>query len=101
MCAPTDDDKRRLGGRIRDALYEPRGCKKCLGTGYSGRRAIFELLDVKAQLGDAIVGNPTMVDLRRAVKGTKFQSLRQNGYALVGQGVTTFEEVDRVIGVEK
>ena len=99
---PSDDDKRRLKGiPVRDAIYEPRGCKKCLGTGYSGRRAIFELLDVKKQLGDAIIGDPTMIDLRKAVKNTKFQSLRQNGYALVGQGVTTFSEVDRVIGVEK
>ena len=97
---PNDEDKRRLGGNIRDAIYDPRGCKKCLGTGYSGRRAIFELLDVKKQVGDAIHGNPTIVDLRKSVKGKGFQSLRVNGYSLVGQGVTTFEEVDRVIGVE-
>ena len=97
---PNDEDKRRLGGSVRDAIYDPRGCKKCLGTGYSGRRAIFELLDVKKQVGDAIHGNPSIVDLRKAVKGKGFQSLRVNGYSLVGQGVTTFEEVDRVIGVE-
>ncbi len=97
---PNDEDKRRLGNNLRDAIYDPRGCKKCLGTGYSGRRAIFELLDVKKQVGDAIHGNPTIVDLRKSVKGKGFQSLRVNGYSLIGQGVTTFEEVDRVIGVE-
>jgi len=97
---PNDEDKRRLGNNLRDAIYDPRGCKKCLGTGYSGRRAIFELLDVKKQVGDAIHGDPTIVDLRKAVKGKGFQSLRVNGHSLVGQGVTTFEEVDRVIGVE-
>ena len=97
---PDADDKRRLGGAIRDAIYEPGGCKKCLGTGYSGRRAIFELLDVKKQVGDAIHGGPTIVDLRKAVHGKDFQTLRQNGYTLVAQGATTFDEVDRVIGVE-
>jgi type II secretory ATPase GspE/PulE/Tfp pilus assembly ATPase PilB-like protein len=97
---PNDDDKRRLGDSFRDAIYEPRGCKKCLGTGYSGRRAIFELLDVRKQVGDAIHGNPTIVDLRKSVKGKGFQSLRVNGHSLVAQGVTTFQEVDRVIGVE-
>jgi type II secretory ATPase GspE/PulE/Tfp pilus assembly ATPase PilB-like protein len=97
---PNDDDKRRLGDNFRDAIYEPRGCKKCLGTGYSGRRAIFELLDVRKQVGDAIHGDPTIVELRKAVKGKGFQSLRVNGHTLVGQGVTTFQEVDRVIGVE-
>ncbi|MCP4175201.1 MAG: type II/IV secretion system protein [Fuerstiella sp.] len=97
---PNDDDKRRLGNSLRDAVYDPRGCKKCLGTGYSGRRAIFELLDVKKQVGDAIHGDPTIVDLRKAVKGKGFQTLRANGHSLIGQGVTTFHEVDRVIGVE-
>ncbi|MCA9085569.1 MAG: type II/IV secretion system protein [Planctomycetaceae bacterium] len=97
---PDQEDIRRLGGAVRDAIYEPGGCRKCLGTGYSGRRAIFELLDVKKQVGDAIHGNPNIVQLRKAVQGTAFQSLRQNGYSLVAQGVTTFDEVDRVIGVE-
>ncbi|MEQ9407902.1 MAG: ATPase, T2SS/T4P/T4SS family [Fuerstiella sp.] len=97
---PDKEDIRRVGGNIRDAIYEPGGCKACLGTGYSGRRAIFELLDVKKQVGDAIHGNPSIVQLRKAVQDKNFRSLRQNGYSLVGAGVTTFEEVDRVIGVE-
>ena len=97
---PDAEDKRRLGQLLKDAIYEPGGCKKCLGTGYTGRRAIFELLDVKKQVGDAIHGGPTIVDLRKAVKGKDFQTLRQNGYSLIAQGETTFDEVDRVIGVE-
>jgi general secretion pathway protein E len=97
---PDSDDKRRLGGAVRDAIYEEAGCKKCLGTGYLGRRAIFELLVVKKQLGDAIHDNLTIPQLRKKVAETDFVSLRQNGYSLVAQGVTTFEEVDRVIGVE-
>lgn len=97
---PDGEDKRRLGRSVRDAIYDPRGCKKCLGTGYSGRRAIFELLDVKKQLGEAIHNKLTIPQLRKTVAGTDFISLRQNGYSLVGQGVTTFDEVDRVIGVE-
>ncbi|APZ95834.1 ATPase, T2SS/T4P/T4SS family [Fuerstiella marisgermanici] len=97
---PDKEDKRRLGASARDAIFEPGGCKKCLGTGYSGRRAIFELLDVKKQVGDAIHDKPSIVDLRKAVRSRDFTSLRQNGYSLVGKGVTTFDEVDRVIGVE-
>ena len=97
---PDKEDLRRLEGTVRDAIYEPVGCKKCLGTGFSGRRAIFEMLDVKRQVGDAIHRNPSIVDLKKAVRTTKFKSLRQNGYSLVGAGVTTFEEVDRVIGIE-
>ncbi|MEZ6131442.1 MAG: ATPase, T2SS/T4P/T4SS family [Planctomycetaceae bacterium] len=97
---PDKEDQRRLGGSVRDAIFEPGGCKRCLGTGYTGRRAIFELLDVKKQIGDAIHEKLTIPQLRKRVTATDFISLRQNGYGLVGQGVTTFEEVDRVIGVE-
>lgn len=97
---PDKEDKRRLGGSVRDAIFEEAGCKKCLGTGYLGRRAIFELLDVKKQVGDALHDRLSIPELRKKVAATDFISLRQNGYSLVGQGVTTFEEVDRVIGVE-
>ncbi|MCA9048969.1 MAG: Flp pilus assembly complex ATPase component TadA [Planctomycetaceae bacterium] len=97
---PDKEDARKLGNMLRDAVYDPGGCRKCLGTGYAGRRAIFELLDVKKQVGDAIHGNPNIVQLRKAVQGTSFQTLRQNGYSLVARGVTTYDEVDRVIGVE-
>lgn len=97
---PDKEDVRRLGGAVRDAVYEASGCKKCLGTGFLGRRAIFELLNVKKQIGDALHDAHTIPQLRKIVAATDFQSLRQNGYALVGQGVTTFDEVDRVIGVE-
>lgn len=97
---PDKEDKRRLGKYLKDAIYEPGGCKKCLGTGYSGRRAIFELLDVKRQVGDIIHESPNVVALRKKVKDTDFMTLRMNGHSLVGKGVTTFDEVDRVIGVE-
>ena len=97
---PDKEDKRRLGGIPCDVIYQPVGCKKCLGTGYIGRRAIFELLDVKKQMGDAIHGKLTIPQLRETVKATDFISLRQNGYGVVAQGATTFDEVDRVIGVE-
>lgn len=97
---PDKEEKRRLGKNFKDAVYDPVGCKKCLGTGYSGRRAIFELLDVRRQVGDLIHESPNVVALRQKVKETDFATLRANGYTLVGKGATTFDEVDRVIGVE-
>ena len=96
---PDKDEKRRLGKNFKDAVYDPVGCKHCLGTGYTGRRAIFELLDVKRQVGDLIHESPNVVELRRRVKDTDFMTLRMNGHSLIGKGVTTFDEVDRVIGV--
>jgi len=92
-------EAQRLGKYAKDTVYEPKGCRHCLGTGFKGRRAIFELLDVKHQLGDAVYSAKSLSDLRKAVDRKTFVTLRQNGHQLVAKGVTCFSEVDRVIGV--
>ncbi len=92
-------EAQRLGRFAKDSVYEPKGCRRCLGTGFSGRRAIFEMLDVKHQLGDAIYKATSLGDLRKAVDRKTFTTLRQSGHQLVAKGVTCFSEVDRVIGV--
>lgn len=96
---PTPDEVKLLGRFGRDAIFEPNGCEHCLGTGFLGRRAIFELLDVKNQIGDLIYKGPSLADLRRHVAQHNFASLRSNGIQLVAAGVTSFSEVNRVIGV--
>ena len=93
-------EAQRLGRYARDTVYEPKGCRQCLGTGYKGRRAIFELLDVKRQLGDAVYSARSLSDLRKAVDRRTFVTLRENGHQLVAKGVTNFTEIDRVIGVK-
>ena len=93
-------EAQRLGPYAKDWIYDPKGCRKCLGTGYSGRRAIFEMLDVKNQLGDAIYKAQSLGDLKKSVDRKSFKTLRQSGYQLVSKGVTSFSEVDRVIGVK-
>jgi general secretion pathway protein E len=92
-------EAQRLGRYAKDTVYEPKGCRQCLGTGFKGRRAIFELLDVKHQLGDAVYSAKSLSDLRKAVDRKTFVTLRQNGHQLVAKGVTCFSEIDRVIGV--
>ncbi|MCL4109906.1 UNVERIFIED_CONTAM: hypothetical protein GTU68_003274 [Idotea baltica] len=93
-------EAQRLGRYAKDTVYEPKGCRLCLGTGYKGRRAIFELLDVKHQLGDAVYSAKSLSDLRKAVDRKTFVTLRENGHQLVAKGVTNFTEIDRVIGVK-
>ncbi len=96
---PSAEELARLGQFARDAVYEPGRCQRCLGTGFSGRRAIFELLDVPRQLGDRIFQVRTLAELRQAVDRSSFRTLRQNGNQLVAGGVTSFREIDRVLGV--
>lgn len=99
--SPTPHEKQRLGELARDFIYEPSGCASCLGTGYFGRRALFELLETNDRLKDVMLKGPTLLELKAAAKGPGFVTLRRDGYRLIAQGVTTFSEVDRVIGVDR
>ena len=98
---PDPDERRRMGPLARDFIYEATGCVRCLGTGYFGRRALFELLETNDRLKDVMLKKPTLLALKAAVKGPGFVTLRADGYRLIAQGVTTSSEVDRVIGLDK
>jgi general secretion pathway protein E len=87
-----------LGGVPR--IFTPSGCKRCLKTGFIGRRAIFELLEVTDQLRDVILKSPTIQQIREVLGQGLFMSLQQSGYQLVAQGVTSIDEIDRVAGSE-
>jgi len=87
---------RFLGGRT--CISEPIGCMRCLATGYRGRRAIFELLDVNDELRDVILSEPSINAMKRVIESGLFTTLAQHGWRLVADGVTSLEEVDRVAG---
>ncbi|MFO0894206.1 MAG: ATPase, T2SS/T4P/T4SS family [Phycisphaerales bacterium] len=89
---------RHLGGV--PAICAAQGCALCLGTGYHGRRALFELLEFSDALRDVVLRKPTIGAIREVLSTGLFLSLQQFGFQLVGQGVTTFDEVERVAGSE-
>ena len=82
------------------AVYLPIGCAHCLKTGYIGRCALFELLTATDDLRDAILATQQVHEMRRAVRKTLFASLGEMGYRLVTEGVTSIEEIERVVGAE-
>jgi len=79
-----------------DFVCVPVGCPRCLGTGHAGRRGVFELLRTTDKLKAAIQANPSTVDLEAAVKDTPYVTLLQSGLKLVGEGVASFDEVQRI-----
>lgn len=99
---PTPSQNMRMGRFIEGVatIYTPTGCPACLKTGYFGRRAIFELLECTDELRDVILQQPTIQEIRTAVRRGLFNSLQQSGYQLVGQGVTSVEEIERVAGAD-
>ena len=78
-------------------VYEAAGCLECRNTGYRGRVGIYEMLSVSAKLRPLIT-NPLNVDgLREAALKDGMKPLRLRGAQKVAEGVTTVEEVLRVV----
>ncbi len=97
---PKPQQLMRLGkqGEGLRQIHVPGGCPQCLQTGYLGRRSLFELLDVTEDFRDVILNRPSLQELRRAIGPNLFHSLQDSGLRLVAEGVTSLEEVDRVVG---
>jgi type IV pilus assembly protein PilB len=97
---PTAEQAARLpdGGKGINKIYVPGGCPRCLSTGYSGRRAFFELLSSNDALRDVIIKTPSMQDVEKALATTRFEKLQQTGYQLVAEGVVAFDEIEKAVG---
>jgi general secretion pathway protein E len=80
-------------------VCEPVGCRYCDGTGYFGRTAIFDLMDVTGRLKTDMAGRTTFFDQLKD-KGQKKDrvNLRKEGLKRVALGTTSLEELKRVVG---
>ena len=72
------------------------GCDQCRNTGYQGRIGIYESFTINDDARDLITRNPDLIEMRRYCRSHGMQSLRQDGFRKVAEGVTTVEEVLRV-----
>jgi len=94
-----DDDWRVLevsGIYQQKEIFEAIGCDACMNTGFMGRVAIYEILQVSETLRHAIHDGKGLPSLRRLAKKENVLSLRQDGARHVAAGLTTIEEVLRV-----
>ena len=80
-------------------LFRAEGCELCHGTGYRGRTAIFDILVVDNELKASIVSSDSWItELRKAGDEQGKSNLRKQGLKMVLSGVTSLEELKRVIG---
>lgn len=80
--------------------YEVGGCEACNWTGYRGRTAIHELLDMSDTIRELIIERRPGSEIRRAAQAEGLRSLRQSAVRKVLAGVTTLREINRVTFVE-
>ena len=78
------------------ALYHPKGCVHCSGTGYRGRLSIMEMLPMTDRLRSLVMRHANSADLRAAAIEEGMEPMFDNGIRKAAAGVTTIEEVLRV-----
>jgi len=77
-------------------FYKGKGCDACKGTGYRGRIAIYELLDVTEEIRKLIVRKASAEEIKKRAMEEGMRPLREDGLDKIRQGITTVEEVLRV-----
>ncbi len=79
-------------------IYRAAGCSTCSGTGYRGRMALHEVMPVSEEIERLTVRRASTDDIGRVAREEGMTTLRNDGWLKVTQGLTTIEEVLRVVG---
>ena len=95
---PNEFNRGLLKLKPGQKIFEANGCEKCNSTGYAGRQALFELVTVDSSLQTLIHENTGEIELEAKIR-EQVPSIREAGFGLVRDGLTTIEEVLRVTSV--
>jgi type IV pilus assembly protein PilB len=104
LSRPTMDEMKAsaldpaLWGQV--PLAHGTGCLECAGTGYHGRAAISELLDLTDQIREMIINRRPTSEIKRVAKDSGMSFLREAGLAKVRAGITTLREINKVTFIE-
>jgi type IV pilus assembly protein PilB len=77
-------------------FYEGPGCLECSGSGYRGRTAINELLDLSDRIREMIIDRRPTSEIKRAAKAEGMSFLRESGLRKIRAGLTTLREINKV-----
>ena len=80
-----------------DKLWKASGCPCCNGTGYSRRKAVYELMEVDEEVKFMITDNVLPKEIRTYQKKRGFRSLKENVVQMAIQGETSMEEAEKII----
>jgi len=111
ICENCKQPKQHTAEELRESGLDPAatagflfaegpGCLECSGTGYHGRTAICELLDLSDHIREMIVDRRPTSEIKRAAIQEGMITLRESGLAKVRAGTTTLREINKVTFVE-
>ncbi len=78
-------------------IFKAEGCEKCNSKGYSGRTGIFEIIEMTDKLSEIIIRLPIRVKILEEARRQGMVSMKEDGVLKVLEGITSIEEVMRVI----
>jgi len=81
-------------------IFEGQGCVECGGTGFRGRTAIHELLDLSDRVREMILAKRPGAEIRKCAKEEGMRFLRESAVAKVRAGITTLKEINKVTFIE-
>jgi type IV pilus assembly protein PilB len=101
----VNDEQRKkweqlLGNHPIPRSYIAHGCKACGNIGYKGRMGIFEIITINEKIRTLIAENAPETTIRRVLRENGFKTLLQDGISKVEQGLTSIDELLRVVLIE-
>ncbi|WP_457680935.1 GspE/PulE family protein [Thermovibrio sp.] len=97
LYTPTLEEKREIGLEdFQGKFARGRGCEHCLGTGYLGRTAIYEILPISKRVRKMILEGRDSEEIKEVAVKEGMRTLKMDGAQKVKMGITTVEEVLRV-----
>jgi len=95
----TIKDSLKISLLLKSAkLPVAKACSACNNTGYKGRVGLYELMIISDEMENFIVKTPTMTDLNKKARESGMTTMKQDGLIKVLQGITTLDEIKRVVG---
>jgi type IV pilus assembly protein PilB len=82
-------------------IFKPEGCAECNNTGYKGRVGIYEVVMVDEKIEKIATENPSERGIRAIAAEQGFLDMRQDGILKVLEGITTLEEISRVVDMDE
>ncbi len=84
----------------RDTMWVAKGCEKCGGLGYKGRIAVVEIILMDKQIEDAVRVTSSEREIWKAAAHQNIRRMAQDGIVKVLQGITSLEELGRVVDLQ-
>ena len=97
---PTEKDMKTLGMQKFDGFIyhaNAKGCKTCGKDGYKGRAGLYELLIPNEEINEAVKNKASAEEVSRIAQGNKMRMLEDAARTYVTQGITSIEEINRVL----